>query len=43
MKQTTEESQQLFNKKILENIGKKFLRRKETIAVAESVTAGLLQ
>jgi len=43
MKKTTEDSHQLFDKKLLESIGKKFLRRKETVAVAESVTAGLLQ
>jgi nicotinamide-nucleotide amidase len=34
---------ELFNKKELEKIGKTLLRRKETIAVAESVTSGLLQ
>jgi PncC family amidohydrolase len=33
----------LFDKKILEQIGKQLLKKKETIAVAESVTAGLLQ
>ncbi|MEJ0104835.1 MAG: CinA family protein [Bacteroidota bacterium] len=32
-----------FNKKILEGIGKKLLKKKESIAVAESVTSGLLQ
>jgi nicotinamide-nucleotide amidase len=34
---------ELFNKKILEATGKQLLKRKETIAVAESVTAGLFQ
>ena len=33
----------LFNKQILERIGRKLLAEKETIALAESVTAGLLQ
>ncbi|MFT3702986.1 MAG: CinA family protein [Agriterribacter sp.] len=33
----------LFDKIILETIGNKILQRQETIAVAESVTAGLLQ
>ena len=33
----------LFNDKGLSSIGKKLLRRKETIAIAESVTSGLLQ
>ena len=32
-----------FDKKILEAIGKKLLKKKQTIAVAESVTSGLLQ
>lgn len=34
---------QLFNKKELEYIGAKLLKKKETLAIAESVTAGLLQ
>ena len=34
---------ELFNKKELERTGAKLLKKKETIAVAESVTAGLLQ
>jgi nicotinamide-nucleotide amidase len=34
---------ELFNKKELEKIGSYLLRKQETIAVAESVTAGLLQ
>jgi len=34
---------QLFDKKLLERIGKKLLSKKQTIAVGESVTAGLLQ
>jgi nicotinamide-nucleotide amidase len=34
---------ELFNRKILDRIGKQLLKKKETIAVAESVTAGLLQ
>lgn len=34
---------ELFNKKELEKIGKYLLGKQETIAVAESVTAGLLQ
>jgi nicotinamide-nucleotide amidase len=34
---------QLFDKKELEQIGGRLLKKKETIAVAESVTAGLLQ
>ena len=29
-----------FDKKILEGLGKKLLKKKQTIAVAESVTAG---
>lgn len=33
----------LFDEKVSERIGKKLIRRKETIAVAESVTSGLLQ
>jgi nicotinamide-nucleotide amidase len=33
----------LFEKELLTSIGKKLIRRKETIAVAESVTSGLLQ
>ena len=32
-----------FDKKILEGLGKNLLKKKQTIAVAESVTAGLLQ
>ena len=32
-----------FDKKLLEGLGKKLLKKKETIAVAESVTSGLLQ
>lgn len=32
-----------FDKKILEGLGKKLLKRKQTLAVAESVTSGLLQ
>src|SRR5688500_3768988 len=36
-------SMELFNRKILDRIGKRLLKKKETIAVAESVTAGLLQ
>jgi nicotinamide-nucleotide amidase len=34
---------ELFEKKILEQAGREFLKKKETVAVAESVTAGLLQ
>ena len=34
---------ELFDKKILDTIGKKLLRKKQTIAIAESVTSGLLQ
>lgn len=34
---------ELFDSKVLERIGKLLLKKKETIAVAESVTAGLLQ
>ena len=34
---------ELFDKKILETVGKKLLRKKQTVAVAESVTSGLLQ
>ena len=34
---------ELFNKKNLEKIGKHLLKKNETIAVAESVTSGLLQ
>jgi len=33
----------IFNKKILDRISQKLLRKKQTIAVAESVTSGLLQ
>ena len=33
----------IFDQKILERIGKKMLQKKQTIAVAESVTSGLLQ
>lgn len=33
----------LFDKRLLEKIGKKILKKKETVAVAESVTSGLLQ
>jgi nicotinamide-nucleotide amidase len=33
----------LFNDKSLRTLGKKLLRKKETIAIAESVTSGLLQ
>jgi nicotinamide-nucleotide amidase len=32
-----------FDKKILDGLGKKLLKKKQTIAVAESVTSGLLQ
>jgi len=32
-----------FDKKILERLGKKLLKKKQTVAVAESVTSGLLQ
>ena len=34
---------EMFNDKRLASIGKKLLKKKETIAVAESVTSGLLQ
>ncbi|HET9747290.1 MAG TPA: CinA family protein [Chitinophagaceae bacterium] len=34
---------EMFNNKNLGSIGKKLLRKKETIAIAESVTSGLLQ
>ena len=34
---------ELFDKKILETVGKKLLRKKQTVAVAESDTSGLLQ
>ena len=34
---------EMFNDKNLKSIGKKMLRKKETIAIAESVTSGLLQ
>jgi PncC family amidohydrolase len=34
---------ELFNKDILDEIGRKLLKKKETIAIAESVTSGLLQ
>ena len=34
---------ELFDKDILDKIGKKLLKKKETIAIAESVTCGLLQ
>lgn len=34
---------ELFDKDILGSIGKKLLRKQETIAIAESVTSGLLQ
>src|SRR4030095_10082143 len=34
---------ELFDKQTLERIGKKLLRKKQTIAIAESVTSGLLQ
>jgi len=34
---------ELFNKNILDTIGKKLIKKKQTIAVAESVTSGLLQ
>lgn len=34
---------ELFDKKILEKVGKTLLKKQETIAVAESVTAGALQ
>lgn len=34
---------ELFNRKNLDTIGKKLLKKKQTIAVAESVTSGLLQ
>jgi len=33
----------LFDHKILESIGEKLLKKKQTIAVAESITSGLLQ
>ncbi len=33
----------LFDQKSLDEIGKKMLKKKETIAIAESVTSGLLQ
>ena len=33
----------LFDKKILEAIGKKLIRKKQSVSVAESVTSGLLQ
>lgn len=36
-------SMELFDKKTLESIGKKILKKKQTVAVAESVTSGLLQ
>jgi len=38
-----DDSMNLFRKKTIEQIGKRLLKRKENIAVAESVTAGLLQ
>ena len=34
---------ELFDKDMLDRIGKKLLKKKETIAIAESVTSGLLQ
>ena len=34
---------ELFDKDTLDGIGKKLLKKKETIAIAESVTSGLLQ
>ena len=34
---------ELFDKDILDRIGKKLLKKKQTIAIAESVTSGLLQ
>lgn len=34
---------ELFNREILQQIGEQILKRNETVAVAESVTAGLLQ
>jgi|SRR5215203_3828587 len=34
---------ELFDKDILDTIGKKLLKKKQTIAIAESVTSGLLQ
>ena len=34
---------ELFDKNLLEEIGKKLLKKKQTIAIAESVTSGLLQ
>jgi len=34
---------ELFEKNILNTIGKKLLKKKQTIAIAESVTSGLLQ
>jgi len=43
MKQNNKLSMELFDKKILETVGKKLLRKKQTVAVAESVTSGLLQ
>jgi nicotinamide-nucleotide amidase len=43
MKQNNKLSMELFNKKTLGTVGKKLLRKKQTVAVAESVTSGLLQ
>jgi nicotinamide-nucleotide amidase len=34
---------ELFNKKILEAIGKKLIQKKQSVSLAESVTSGLLQ
>src|SRR5436190_21131457 len=36
-------SMNTFDKKVLERLGKKLLKKKQTVAVAESVTSGLLQ
>ena len=36
-------SMELFDKKILEAIGKKLIRKKQSVSVAESVTSGSLQ
>jgi len=43
MKQNNKLSMELFNKKTLGTVGKKLLRKKQTVAVAESDTSGLLQ
>jgi nicotinamide-nucleotide amidase len=39
----THKSMNLFEKELTGSIGKKLIRKKQTIAVAESVTSGLLQ